>query len=243
MKTSRIHEDSKQSTPDFEPRPFAGGSPRALDSKPGQRMELDISSRLRFLSSPETVLEVRIRRVNNGFIKLFSANRIAIDARVEILFNGQSITAQVAYCTAKGEGYCVGISFGESGFVRRELRLPVDLPAQLTLPECSSPVPIRVLDMSPSGLGLAVPTQIAQGTGVAVDLGYGTVFGEIRYCLENTGYYRAGLALEEFIPSENGKKVSSPLLGLDNVTTEEHSSKESLTQTILAKLRLSKSKS
>jgi hypothetical protein len=96
--------------------------------------------------------------------------------------------------------------------------------------------------MSPSGLGLAVPTEIAQGTGVAVDLGYGTVFGEIRYCLQNTGHYRAGLAVEEFIPSENGKKVSLPLFGLDNTNTEESGSKESLTQSILAKLRLTKLK-
>jgi hypothetical protein len=56
--------------------------------------------------------------------------------------------------------------------------------------------------MSPSGLGLAVPIEIAVGTGVAVAFAHGTAFGQIRYCMPQTGYFRAGVLLDEFIPAE-----------------------------------------
>ena len=207
----------------------------------GQRVELDIPSQLRFLSDPDKIYDVRIRRVNTGFVKLFSQNRIPVDSRVQILFNGQTIIAQVAYCTASGEGYSVGASFGETGFVRRELRVPVHLPAMLTLPESPNPVKIRVVDMSASGLGLAVPMEIPVGTGVAVDLEHGTVFGEIRYCIQSSGYYRAGLALEEFIPVDsNGKTESSLLSVLNKANDQDNGLLGNVRQTVLAKLRLNK---
>jgi PilZ domain len=99
------------------------------------------------------------------------------------------LNGDVAYCHPE-----------EAGFSRRrELRYPVNFTGQLTMRDCSSPIKTRVVDMSLSGLGLMLPVAVEVGTFVAVEIERGTFFGEIRHCLAATGFFRAGIQIEEFM--------------------------------------------
>lgn len=203
----------------------------------GDSMELDLPCQIQFLNSPETIADVRVRRVNHGFLKLFSRKKFPVDTRIQILFKGQVLKGEITYCNVERDGYSVGATFGGPGAIRRELRVPVDLPALLTLPQCSSGTKARIVDMSASGLGLLVPMEIAVGTGVAVDFAHGTAFGEIRHCVPQKGYYRAGLALEEFIPAEGSKARPSSLTDLATQSDPRANLLDSIRQSVATKLR------
>jgi hypothetical protein len=202
-------------------------------------MELDLACQIQHRNSPETLTEARVRRVNHGFLKLFSAKSFPVDSHVQIMFKGQVINADITYCNMEREGYSVGANFGAPGFIRRELRVPVDLPALLTLPQCSSGTKARIVDMSPSGLGLLVPFEIAIGTGVAIDFAHGTAFGEIRNCVPQKGYFRAGLALEEFIPAEGSKTPQPSLADLPTQGDTKGGLFDNVRQSVATKLRFS----
>ncbi len=217
-------------------RSCTGSAATSVGLKASSRPELDIPTQIRFVSNPKSILDVKIRRVNSGFMKLWSPTRLLITARIVILFRSENIEAQIAYCTAQPDGYAIGANFTQAGFIRKELRVPVDLRAMLTLPENAEPVRIRVVDMSASGVGLAVPMEIAPGTCVAVDLDNGTVFGEIRWCLKNSGFYRAGLATEQFIQTD--ESLDTPIASADD---HEPGVLSNFKHSVLAKLRLSKS--
>ena len=179
-----------------------------LDQNAQQRLdartelELDIGTQIQFQNSPKSAFDARIRRVNAGFMKLFSEKSVPIDSRVQVLFRGQRLNALVAYCSRQDQGYAIGVSLEASRAGRRELRIPVHLPAQLTLPRATCRAAIVVADLSSSGFGIEVPVEVRPGTGVAINYSYGSAFGEIKYCLPKSGRYRAGIELEEFIALE-----------------------------------------
>ena len=161
-------------------------------------VELDIPTHLRFPNSPEGMRSVMIRRVNGGFLKLFARQRIPVEAHVQVLFRGEPINGAIVYCRPEGDGFSVGVTCSRLGTVRRELRVPVDFPGEVRTAESEAPVRARIIDVSSSGLGLNLPIEIKPGTIVAVEFARGTVFGEIRHCVQMTGYFRAGLAIREF---------------------------------------------
>jgi hypothetical protein len=191
-------------------RAYSTTAGNGSSSSSAAAVELDIPTQLRFLNSPESEISASIRRVNAGFFKLFSKSKVPVAAKVHILFRGQTIDGEVLYCRPERDGYSIGMNISGLRTVRRELRLPVDFPALLRMPESEAPVKIRIVDMSTSGLGLALPIEIQAGTGVAVEFSRGTVFGEIRHCVALSGYFRAGLAAEEFIPLENSTNPDQP---------------------------------
>jgi hypothetical protein len=177
--------------------------------------ELNITTQLRFPDSPEDEISIVIRRMNAGFVKLFSKRKVPVAAKVEIQLRGDVIHGEVLYCRPERDGYSIGMNLSGLRTVRRELRLPVDFPALLRMPGSDSPIKIRIVDMSSSGLGLALPMEIEAGTGVAIEFSRGTVFGEIRHCVAASGYFRAGVAAEEFIARDNPPS-SQPHGGLDS---------------------------
>jgi PilZ domain len=212
-------------------------SERSAKAPGSEKMELDLPCQIQFPNSPKTISDVRVRRVNHGFIKLFSRNKLPINSRVQILFKGKLINAEVTYCNVEQDGYSVGTTFGAPGAVRRELRVPVDFPALLTLPQCSTGTKAKIVDMSPSGLGMLVPVEIPIGTGVAIDFAHGTAFGEIRHCVPQKGYYRAGVALEEFIPVHNSKAAQPTLADVPTHSDPKTGLLDSIRQSVATKLK------
>jgi hypothetical protein len=183
-----------------------------------QNVDLNVPTQLRFPNSVESTTSVILKRVSTGFFQLFARRRIPLGARVQVLFRGELVNGEVIYCRNEGEGFSVGVNLSSFGTVRREMRYPVDLPAVLRLPESEEPFKVRIIDTSDSGLGMHVPVEINIGTTVAVEFARGTIVGEIRNCVPLKSYFRAGLAVEEFIRSEHASKNSSsrPVAGSDN---------------------------
>jgi hypothetical protein len=89
---------------------------------------------------------------------------------------------------------------------RRELRYPLHLPAIMRVAGSDAPVNARICDMSSFGLGLNLPIEIEPGVVVEIEFAYGTVIGEMIHCQSVTGYFRAGLAVKDFLGRGNSKK-------------------------------------
>lgn len=157
-------------------------------------VELDIASQVQLPNSPDTGVHVRIRRMRTGFFEIFSQAKFVPQSLVQLLFRGELVNGQVLYCRSHASGWNIGIQTVAPQALRRELRFPVDYPGQLTLSGSETPIKVRVVDTSKSGLGLAAPVELPVGATVAVEFSKGTVFGEIRHCIPVSGYFRAGLA-------------------------------------------------
>lgn len=189
----------------------------------------NIPVELQLLDGNRERIAARIRRVNSGFFQLRSSVHLREDRKLELLYEGRRIQAEVVYSRAQEPGiHHVGIrTCGSHGAVRKELRLPVDVRATIAIPGSPSPIPARIIDMSQSGLGLIIPKEIPAGTIVSMDLAHGVAFGEIRHCKSISKYrYRAGFWLEEFIyrsvqrssarEEAHRRRVWRPLLALVN---------------------------
>ncbi len=173
------------------------------------RLGFNIPVELQLLDGDHERIAAHIRRVNSGFFQLRSPIHLRDDRKLELLYEGRQIQAEVVYSRRQEVGiHHVGIrTCGSHGAVRKELRLPVDVRATVNIPGSTTPLRARISDMSQSGLGLILPKEIPQGTAVSVDLGHGVAFGEIRYCKSiSKGRYRAGFWLEEFIYRPRQKK-------------------------------------
>lgn len=181
-----------------------------ITSDPG----FDIPVELRLLDGQREKIRARIARVNTGFIRLRSPLAIREDRRLELLYEGRTIKAEVVYCQKKDlGGYHVGLRIASdtvTGTIRKELRLPVNLRGTLNVAGSAAPISAKIVDMSQSGLGLILPKAVAPGMSVSVDLGHGVAFGEICYCTAvSRRTYRAGFQLEEFLYRDAVRKASN----------------------------------
>jgi hypothetical protein len=84
-----------------------------------------------------------------------------------------------------------------------EPRIPTDVSVELTVARTVVPIPAKLVDISASGMGLNLDQQVLPGEIVCVKLDIGSFFGEIRHCTKIGSAYRAGLKLNQFIPSKN----------------------------------------
>lgn len=172
---------------------------------------LDLPVELRVLNE-EHKTSVRLARVDRGFLKVFSPVALPKDTRVEVTFDGCSITAAVVSCEQEAPNrFALGLrrTYGPQGAIRAEPRVPVDLSAVPTFGS-EDRMFARIIDMSQSGLGFELPTAIPLGTRVAVQFVAGIVFGEIRHCAEKAGLFRAGMRIEEFIVRPGSALVTAP---------------------------------
>lgn len=166
------------------------------------RLGFNIPVELQLLDGDHERISAHIRRVNSGFFQLRSPLPLRDERKLELLYEGRRIQAEVVYSRKQELGiHHVGIrACGNHGAMRKELRLPVDVRATVNVPGSTAPLRARISDMSQSGLGLLLGKEIPAGTAVSLDLRHGIAFGEIRYCKSIAkGRYRAGFWLEEFI--------------------------------------------
>lgn len=57
----------------------------------------------------------------------------------------------------------------------------------------------RILDASCRGLRLAISEPVPAGSRLRLELEDSTIFGEVRYCQEQRGWYIVGLFVEEMV--------------------------------------------
>jgi PilZ domain/Putative zinc-finger len=83
---------------------------------------------------------------------------------------------------------------------RREARYPTQDPAELEiLPGPSEPIYGTILDVSRSGLRVALRERIGRGEQVMVKLHRNVIFGEVRYCRPVPGGFHLGVKIQDLV--------------------------------------------
>jgi hypothetical protein len=83
---------------------------------------------------------------------------------------------------------------------RSEARYPTQDPAELEiLPGPSEPIYGTILDVSRSGLRIALRKRVKRGQQVMVKLNRNVIFGEVRYCRPAAGEFHAGVKIQELV--------------------------------------------
>jgi hypothetical protein len=178
--------------------------------KAATHREFAIPVTLRLLDEIHERIPAHIRRVNHGFFVIASPTPLKPEQTLEITFDERVIEAQVVYSHPQpGDGYHLGVRMTYDGDrpLRTEPRIPMDMPAEVTVAGVGVPLQARLVNMSASGLGLNVGQHIAAGEMVYVKLETGFAFGEIRHCSKISIGYRVGLKLDEFITREDERRA------------------------------------
>lgn len=83
---------------------------------------------------------------------------------------------------------------------RSEARYPAHEPAELeTLLRGQEPAYGTILDVSRSGLRIAIPRRVERGEQVQVKLHRSVIFGEVRYCRAVPGGFQAGIRIQDLV--------------------------------------------
>ena len=83
---------------------------------------------------------------------------------------------------------------------RSEARYPAQEPAELgILFGESTPIYGMILDVSRSGLRIAIPKRISRGEQVKVKLNRNVIFGEVRYCRAVSTVFHAGVRIQDLV--------------------------------------------
>jgi hypothetical protein len=83
---------------------------------------------------------------------------------------------------------------------RSEARYPSQEPAELeTLLGNREPAYGTILDVSRSGLRIAIPRRVERGEQVQVKLHRSVIFGEVRYCRPVSGGFQAGIRIQDLV--------------------------------------------
>lgn len=83
---------------------------------------------------------------------------------------------------------------------RSEARYPTQDPAELELlTSAGQPVYGTILDVSRSGLRVALSERIERGEQVKVKLHHNVIFGEVRYCRTVAGGFQVGIRIQDLV--------------------------------------------
>src|ERR1700691_4438793 len=83
---------------------------------------------------------------------------------------------------------------------RTEIRYPAQDPAELeVLPGPGEPIFGTILDVSRSGLKVALSKRIDRGEQVKVKLHNNHIFGEVRYCRAVSGAFHVGIRIKDLV--------------------------------------------
>ena len=99
-------------------------------------------------------------------------------------------------------GFAIGcrVLVCRKGNVRQEWRLPVSIPAKVTLLLSRKTTPAEVRNTSPFGMGIEMPMEVRKDTAITVETRDGFGYGEVRYCRQMAnGKYFVGLYLREYM--------------------------------------------
>lgn len=163
-------------------------------------VKFDIPVDLHLSGGPPEAIKARIYRVSAGLVELSSPVYCPHNLELRIVSEGRAIESRVAYCRRESNGsYDLGVRIGADAYIRSETRTPVDLTTRLVLIGSPGTVLVRIVDLSPSGVGMELPMPLAVGARVGIALGYSTGLGEIRHCARSGSVFRAGVQLEKLI--------------------------------------------
>ncbi|HTU44047.1 MAG TPA: PilZ domain-containing protein [Bryobacteraceae bacterium] len=164
--------------------------------------EFAIPVQLHFRDGLREEVKAEIARVNTGFLLLRSTTGLDPARNVELVYLERRIACETVYSHPQADGtHRVGLRMldGANGALRVERRIRLDASAVLNTSVLPGPTPVRVIDVSSSGMGVRLVAPIKVGDLAYVEMEHGVAFGEIRHCAKIEDGYRAGLFVEEFI--------------------------------------------
>lgn len=167
----------------------------------------EIPVKLHLVDGVRERLQAHISRVNAGFLVLSSPTALEDGRKLDLLYLNRPIRCEIAYCNRQPAGnYRIGARMleGRAGSLRAERRIKFESSAKLNTSGQRGDIPVRVIDISSSGLGVKVQHPLKVGELAYVELEHGVAFGEIRHCNQLDDGYRAGLFVEEFISRTPG---------------------------------------
>jgi len=83
---------------------------------------------------------------------------------------------------------------------RTEARYPTQYPAEIERQHgVTEPMYGTILDVSRSGLRIALPQRLNRGEQVKVKLQDNVIFGEVRYCRSVSGAFHAGIRIQDLV--------------------------------------------
>jgi hypothetical protein len=100
---------------------------------------------------------------------------------------------------------------------RSEARYATQDPAELEImPGPSEPIFGTILDVSRSGLRVALAKRIERGEQVKVKLHRNVIFGEVRYCRSVSGAFQAGIRIQDLVraPGRENEHIADDPLSL-----------------------------
>ena len=166
--------------------PARSGSPVALYSIDGS----------------EEHVPARILQRQTSFFALRAASCVESGRRLVMVDGNFRYEIQILACTSDGDGFLLDcrVLGCREGTIRQEWRMPVTIPARVTVPSTGLIYSARIRDISPFGMGISLPVQLAVGTVVIVDAKDGFGYGEVRHCrpYEPGGFF-AGIYLREYL--------------------------------------------
>jgi len=170
---------------------------------PESNADFELPVQLFATDGSREIISANIRRVNNGFFQLRTTAALDIGRRFSLEYDACRTELEVIYCQRPALGSCyVGarvLSDGVSS-ARKEMRLPVDIRAVVTVPGVFEQARAVVKGISASGLRVMLSGPVEVGSMIALDIGNGLVFGEIKMCRElPDGRHQTDVSLDEFL--------------------------------------------
>jgi hypothetical protein len=166
----------------------------------------DIPVQLHLLDKSKRVVAARLRQASHAWFELSCAERIEQGQRLTLSHERGRLEVEVTFAAQQStDRYTLAVKVieDEPSEIRCELRLPMNLPATLRVAGESTQLQARIVDMSPSGMGIEVATMVPSGAKVCINLEQGLAFGEIRFCRQKSpGVFLTGFALQEYIGQE-----------------------------------------
>ena len=162
----------------------------------------DIPVELLALDGTNRIGVAQIRRASRSSLELSCSESHEEGQRLAVLQEGRRFAIMVSSATQQAPGAYVlaaNVVTEEAGGIRAELRLPTDLAATLRVAGETEQIVVRIVDMSPSGMGLESDRALPSGADVCLSLERGLAFGQIRHCRPKAGVYSAGFILEDYL--------------------------------------------
>jgi hypothetical protein len=148
-------------------------------------------------------VSAQIRRVNNGFFQLRTSGPVDVGRRFSLDYDACRTELEVIYCQRPGIGPCyVGARILTAGVstARRDLRLPVEIPASASVPGILEHARAVVKGISASGLRVMLSAKVEPGSMIVLDIGNGVAFGEVKESQDSAdGHHQAEVSLHEFL--------------------------------------------
>jgi len=170
------------------------------------RKHLDIGIALYAIDRVDEHFPARLCEKSDDFLVFRVKSRLGRGRKLVMHDEDKRTEIEVSYCRKCSDGgYELGgnILSAKEGAVRREWRLPADIPAQVTVVGRLATYKARVVNISPSGLGLQMPVDVPPGSELILQMRDGSGYGDVRHCRKiGKNKYAVGLSVHEFVDAE-----------------------------------------